>query len=391
MSAALPSRLAVDGRMLVHPAPTGVGTYARELRQAMRTLLPSTETLVDWVGPTPNTRSAVGRPLRWLHALAPTARRLRSVPDMNEFLLHSRDVFRIAQIHFDIYGRLLPLRVDGASGLIHWAYPVPLRIVGWSNVYTVHDMIPLLHPELSPIDPVRHRRLLETITDKAAGLVTVSDSSMRDIITMLNVPPERVRNCGTAVVVGKTPVLPAFLADRPFLLVLGTVEPRKNIGRLCEAFRRSGVRLRLIIAGPDGHAVGDFGTGDILRLPYISETLAHALTGHARALLMPSLAEGFGLPIVEAMARGTPVVTSAGGATEEIAGGAALLVDPYDGDALAVAIRRIAADDALRHDLIAKGRSNAARFSRLQFANRLASAYRAFGGDPSLASAQHHG
>jgi glycosyltransferase involved in cell wall biosynthesis len=108
-----------------------------------------------------------------------------------------------------------------------------------------------------------------------------------------------------------------------------------------------------------------------------------ALIGHARALVMPSLAEGFGIPVAEAMTLGTPVATSDRGALAETAGGAALAVDPLDIAGLAAAIRRLAEEDALCLSLASAGRRNAARFTPARFAERLTRAYAAVMAEPS--------
>jgi glycosyltransferase involved in cell wall biosynthesis len=165
-----------------------------------------------------------------------------------------------------------------------------------------------------------------------------------------------------------------------FLLVCGTVEKRKNIARLLDAYRQSGVEMSLVIAGPDGWGAEDLlrqigSTPGVIRLPYLDRAAMRALIGHARTLIMPSLAEGFGLPVAEAMALGTPVVTSDRGALAETAGGAALAVDPEDIAGLATALRRLASDDALYATFASAGLVNAARFTPARFAERLTRAY----------------
>ena len=151
---------------------------------------------------------------------------------------------------------------------------------------------------------------------------------------------------------------PVFTPDGPaasgdYVLAVGTLEPRKNLARAVEAARLAGVELRVVGApGWGGVEVpGWVGRVD-------DEELA-ALYRGARCLVFPSLYEGFGIPILEAMACGTPVVTSRGGATEEVAGGAAVLVDPLDVEAIAAGI---AEAEARRDELVpARARAGAAR------------------------------
>jgi glycosyltransferase involved in cell wall biosynthesis len=174
--------------------------------------------------------------------------------------------------------------------------------------------------------------------------------------------------------------LPEGLVPGGFLLVCGTVEKRKNVARLLDAYRRSKAPLPLVIAGPDGWGAGEIApvlaaTPGAIRLPYLDRKTMRALIGHARALVMPSLAEGFGLPVAEAMALGTPVLTSNRGVLAETAGGAALAVNPEDTARLGTALARLAADDALCARLAEAGRRNAARFTPARFAERLTRAY----------------
>ena len=369
--------LAMDARMLVAEGGTGVGSYARGLRQAQAMLTATPLLLSDRAAL--NAPAQLGRARRWLRALPPGARVARR---MGDGLLVAPDIFRVAQVHFDLYRRLLPVRVAGPPGIMHWTYPVPLRLVGWHNLYTVHDVIPLIRPDLTPIDPARHRRLLAAVAAVSRRVVTVSEAARSDILATLNLPPERVVDCGQAAEPRPAPTsdLPRGTEAGRYLLVVGSVEPRKNIARILRAYAASGVALPLVIAGPDGIEAGTLAaaiaaTPNVIRLPYLADEAMRATIGHARALLMPSLAEGFGLPVAEAMALGVPVITAKEGALAEVAGGAALAVDPLDEAALAAAIRRIAADDALAARLVEAGRVNARRFTLARFAERLGALY----------------
>jgi len=363
--------LAIDGRMIGAAGGTGVSSYARGLLRALGEIGPAPLTLTDGAPPQ-------GRITRWARALAPGARPAFRV-DPATWL--APDIFRIAQIYFDIHRRLLTVRVPGPPGIMHWTYPVPLRIAGWANVYTVHDVIPLLQPSLSPIDSRRHRRLLDRIAGSATALITVSEAARADIIAALGCPASFVTDCSQVVDPAPSPAaLPAGLQPGRYLIVCGSVERRKNIGAILAAYRASGVALPLVIAGPDGWHTDDFAAAmaapGVIRLPYLAEPILRAAIGRARALLMPSLAEGFGLPVAEAMALGTPVVTSHTGALAETAGGAALLVDPASVADIAAAIGQIVSDDVLHTELAAAGRHNAARFTLDAFAARLAALHR---------------
>lgn len=370
-------RICMDERMLVASGGTGVATYARALRLAQRRL--SADAMLLRAG-APKLAARTARLRRVALSFAPWSHQLVESGDS----LALPDLFRLAHLHFKHRRRLLTVRAPGPPGIMHWTYPFPIRIAGWANLYTVHDVIPLLHPPLTSIDESRHRRLLARIVEAAAGLVTVSEAARAEIVAALGCPAAFVANCG----IGLPPLdqlpdaggLPAGVSPGRYLLACGSVEPRKNIARLLEAYRTSGVALPLVIAGPDGWRAETLtaaiaATPGVIRLPYRTASEIAALIAHARALVMPSLAEGFGLPVAEAMALGTPVLTSHDGALAETAGDAALSVDPLDSGALAAGLRRIAHDDTLRAKLAKAGPRNAARFDQSAFATRIEALY----------------
>ena len=370
------TRIGIDARMLGEGG-TGVSTYARSLLAALP-LIACAPLVVRDDG------ARTGRLARLARALPLGPRRLTTVPSAGGVIgeaLAAEDIFRIAQVHFDLYGRVLPLRAAGPPGLMHWTYPVPLRLIGWHNVYTVHDAIPFGHPGLTPINARRHARLLGAILRHAAALVTVSADARAAILAATRCAPGFVSDCGQPVILPEAaPEPPAGFATGGYFLFCGSIEPRKNLARLAAAYRASGATLPLLLVGPDGWRAGDvlaaIGVGGrVIRLPYQDRAALIGLIAHARALLFPSLAEGFGLPVAEAMALGTPVLTSDTGALAETAGGAALLVDPLDEAAMAAAIGRLARDDALVGALSALGRERAEAFGLAPFAARLGAFY----------------
>ncbi len=218
---------------------------------------------------------------------------------------------------------------------------------------TVHDVGVLRFPETFPR---WHRttgaRALRSAVGAADAIVAVSAFTRDELVATLGVDPARVR-------IVPNGVAPVFRPDGPraegdYVLAVGTLEPRKNLGVAVEAAALAGVELRVAgMSGWGGVAV-DTWVGEPS-----DEELAALLRG-ARCLVYPSLYEGFGLPILEAMACGTPVVTSRGGATEEIAGGAAVLVDAHDPASVASGI---AEAEARRGELVAAGLTRAAGFT----------------------------
>jgi glycosyltransferase involved in cell wall biosynthesis len=376
-----PPRLCMDGRMLISAGGTGVSSYARQLQCAHEAISADRLLLSDRPDLDGDAAAPLGRAGRWLRALAPGVRQTER-GDSADHMVVAPDVFRVAQVYFDVHRRPLRVRLPGPPGIMHWTYPVPLVVAGWRNLYTVHDVIPLLHPDLTHINGPRYRRLLGRLAECAERFIAVSETARDEIVQTIGCPSDFVIDCSLAVdaAPANPRELPPGIAPGRFLLVCGTVEKRKNIARLLDAYRQSGVEMSLVIAGPDGWGAEDLlrqigSTPGVIRLPYLDRAAVRALIGHARALIMPSLAEGFGLPVAEAMALGTPVVTSDRGALAETAGGAALAVDPENIAGLATALRRLAGEDRLSAALASAGLVNAARFTPARFAERLTRAY----------------
>jgi glycosyltransferase involved in cell wall biosynthesis len=198
-------------------------------------------------------------------------------------------------------------------------------------VVTVHDLGVVRHPDAFPRwHRVTGVRALRGGVRAADAIVAVSAFTRDELVRLFDVPVERIR-------IVPNGVDPVFSTDGPaadgdYVLAVGTLEPRKNLGAAVEAARLAGVELRVAGAAGWGGVVTEGWVGE----PTDDELAA--LVRGARCLVYPSLYEGFGLPVLEAMACGTPVVTSRGGATEEIAGGAAVLVDPSSPAAIAAGI-----------------------------------------------------
>ncbi|HEX3454895.1 MAG TPA: glycosyltransferase family 1 protein [Gaiellaceae bacterium] len=246
----------------------------------------------------------------------------------------------------------------------------PLAPPACPLVVTVHDLAVLRHPETFNQWTRQYSRLCVSRVVQAARLViAVSEYTKQELVELLGTPVERIRVVPNGVSMVFTPDGPAEAGD--YVLAVGTLEPRKNLVRLAEATQQLGVELRI---------AGDAGWGDvrlegnlIRRLGRVSDEELARLYRGARCLAYPSLEEGFGIPIVEAMASGTPVVTSRGGATEEIAGGAAVLVEPLDPGSIAAGIEEAG---ARRDELVGLGLERAKSFDWAKTARRTAEAYR---------------
>ena len=251
-------------------------------------------------------------------------------------------------------------------------------------VVTIHDMTLYITPRFHRLKKlVLDRTLLPHVARRAAGIITVSNSARDDIVRYLRVPREKVRVVMNAVSPVFRPVTdPAHLTsvltrygiNVPYVLYVGTIEPRKNIARLVQAFahlKRAGLPHKLVLVGQPGwHFQPIYAeierqgiTRDVVLTGYVPEQDLPALYSGAECMAFPSLYEGFGLPVLEAMACGTPVVTSHSSSLAEVAGDAALLIDPYSVEQIAGALARIHDDPQLAGDFVTRGLERATRFT----------------------------
>jgi glycosyltransferase involved in cell wall biosynthesis len=220
-------------------------------------------------------------------------------------------------------------------------------------VVTVLDLAVLRHPGMFNQWSRRYSRLaVPRVVQAAAAVITISEFTRCEVVRLLGAAPEKVYSIPIAVEAPFT--ADGQQADGDYVLAVGTLEPRKNLALVQQAARALAVPLRVVGAeGWGGVKIEGW-------LGRVSDDELAALYRGARCLVYPSLYEGFGLPVLEAMACGTPVVTSRGGGTEEVAGDAAVLVDPLDPAAIAAGV-----EDAVarRDELREKGLERARAFS----------------------------
>jgi glycosyltransferase involved in cell wall biosynthesis len=280
---------------------------------------------------------------------------------------------------------------------------IPLFFKVGKYIVTVHDVIPLGLPWAFP---ARHRLVLATalarIRKQAEVVIVPSTAAAEDVVRFLRVERERIRvipmGCDRRFQPAEEPVRAATLRHRynlpeRYVLFVGTLEPRKNIHTLLRAFaqvvaERPRHELMLVIAGGSGWGGEDYKTTvDELKLHhhvrftgFVDDEDLPDLYRGALLFAYPSLYEGFGLPVVEAMACGTPVITSDRTSLPEVAGGAALLVDPTRPEALAAAMASLLKDGELRQALRAKGLARARSFTWDAVAQQTIAVYRAVGG-----------
>jgi glycosyltransferase involved in cell wall biosynthesis len=223
-------------------------------------------------------------------------------------------------------------------------------------VVTVHDLAVLRHPEtFNRWSRLYSPRVVPRVLRAARRVIAVSDFTRRELLELLGVPEDRIRVVPNAVADEFTQDGPA--EEGEYVLAVGTLEPRKNLDRLVEAVRRTDTELRIV--GARGWGGVDIAGNGVRWLGEVSDVELARLYRGAACVAYPSLYEGFGIPVLEAMACGAPVVTSRGTAMEEVADGAAVLVDARDPAEIAAGIVRAVED---RDELVARGLERARAF-----------------------------
>lgn len=436
------TRVLIDGRNLGLEKGTGVAVYARNLSFELRDLGYNVDVLfgnripisadpllqeIAFFDPGYDDGLALSRGLasgfQFLRSIRGKTRALE-VPISGDVIrrtfnarlphfdrmLNARNLFTRSHQSFRYFGRLTAVDFSRRSDLAHWTYPLPLVIPSIPNLYTIHDIVPLLLPYTTLDNKKHYLKLMKKLVRGADHIVTVSECTKRDIVRVLGFDEKRITNTYQSVdipqhLVDKAEDLVAREVEgalgvgyKDYFLFWGAIEPKKNISRMIEAYLQSKVAAPLVIVGSQGwksddelrflddervtyrrNVDGDIITKKrILRVPYAPFQLLVSLIRGAKATLFPSLYEGFGLPVLESMVLGTPVICSNTSSLPEIGGDAVIYVDPYDTLAIARAIRVVDADADLAKSLGEKGKLQAAVFSRAAYREKLGSVYRQF-------------
>ena len=314
-----------------------------------------------------------------------------------------RSNVRYRLVRFPIFKRrfweqVAPL-LAGRYDILHFPYD---SRVAWKRakfVTTIHDVKPLLFEtgrSRSNLNRLIERTVVRTTWRRIDHILTDSESSKRDIVAHLGVPADRLTVVYPGIDLEQFRPEPARDSAtprlRPYILCVGGADPTKNVGALISAFSRLPSAVRMAY---DLLLVGDFrrrgelheriaqsGTGTQTVLTgVVDDELLIDLYRHAAVFVFPSLYEGFGLPVLEAMACGCPVVSSNASSLPEVAGDAAILVNPNDVDALTAAIERVLQDEDLRSRLRKRGINQAKRFSWERTAEETIAVYRKIAGE----------
>lgn len=366
-------RIALDGSAIPRQR-AGAGVYTYQLVRALANL-PGSQRLVVFARPGLFDDLAAKRRLHVIH-VDPASRPARLAWEQTVLPLLLRR-----------------LRIDVLHSPHHHT---PLAPLGARRVVTFHDVTFLLLPARYPLVRRLYMEGLSRASARIAdAIITPSQAARQDVVRTLGVPAERVVAIPEAAAAQYRPIEDGDALGRVrwryqvpsrYLLSVGSLEPGKNRPRLIRAYARlrsEGVDCPLVVVGqPAWRYEGEYElvhrlglTGQVRFLGYVPEEDLPVLYSGAALLAFPSLYEGFGLPVLEAMACGTPVVTSSGSAMAEVAGGAALLIDPRSVEALAEAMGRLLSDEALRAELRARGLERAKQFSWERAARETLSVY----------------
>ena len=346
-------RVVVDATpLLVRSA--GVKNYLYHLIQHLR--LAAGSAAIDTFPALPDIRpltheASVTTPLRTFAGLATLAASNYTPLPVLEFLTRGADIF-----HSTVLVRRPPSRP---------------RLTA-----TVHDLTGFLMPELHPLANLVAEANFAHLARRADGLIAVSECTRQDAIRTLGISPDKIHtiHSGIAPAYFSPPadrvdaVRARYHLGRPFVLFIGTIEPRKNVDLLLDVWESLPLTARehydLVIAGPIGWASGATieRLAGIRYLGYIPEPDLAPLTAAAEVFVYPSLYEGFGFPVAQALAAGAPVITSNVSSLPEVAGDAALLVDPRSQSELRAAILRVLTSPELADALAAAGRTRAQEF-----------------------------
>lgn len=366
-------RVAIDARPAVSAGMTGVGFYTRELILRLPGMDPSTRYVAWYL----NARRAL-RPWRWRRRRFPRRPNLaeRWTPIPATWFERTSQRWERPRLE-----RLLRFDVLLAPNFV----PPPTRTR--RLVLTIHDLAFRLEPETAPLATRRWLDRLDRALRQAARIIVPSHGTRNDLLEHYPVEPERVRVIphGVDAVRFRRPAESIIQQTRqrhgidgPYLLFLGGIEPRKNLPTMVRAFAGlpRDLDAQLVIAGgsvawnPEGRELLDRALGALspsarrrVRVTgYVPEPEKVALLAGAEGLVYASLYEGFGFPVLEAMAAGTPVLTSDLSSLPEVAGDAAFLVDPRSEEAIAEGMERLLQDADLRARLAAAGQERASAF-----------------------------
>lgn len=309
-------------------------------------------------------------------------------------------IYRSAQAYSYVFGRPLRIALKEKVDIWHLTLPIPVKAVGAKCVVTAHDLIHFMLPHSTDVNLRHYRRIVRNTFKFADMIFAISEHTKKDLLSYLDIPEHKIFvtyesvDIPARLIEAERQEVASFLRKSfglefgKYFLFYGAIEPKKNVMGIIDAMCAAQTDLPVVIVGRDGWLHADVsariaqlhqrkkGRRNLVRIDYLPYDQLMLVLKGARSLVFPSLYEGFGIPPLEAMTMGCPVITSRSGAMREVCGDAALYVDPLNAREIAAAIDVLAADDNLAKQLIERGKRQAASFSNDRYLVKLDEGYR---------------
>lgn len=300
-----------------------------------------------------------------------------------------------ADANFSLFNKITNIYLPEKMDIWHATIPMPIRIKGTKMITTVHDLIPLRLPYTTLDNKKDFYGKVRYALKESALVIAVSEHTKKDLLTYFDADPDRIFVTYQPVTLKPLQASPADITEylqrykleyQNYLLFVGAIEPKKNLGRLLEAYATLDTDLPLVIVGKKAwsweeelskmsYLFANDSRRQVKFLEYVPlESLRYLYSG-AYCFLFPSLYEGFGLPPLEAMTMGCPVITSNASCLPEVCGPAALYVNPYDSTDIRQKMEQMLGDRPLRDQLAKAAQQNAAQYSTENYLHRLHQAY----------------
>lgn len=422
-------RILIDGDHRADPKGRGLSTYSRTLGAALEALGNEVNWLTGADAPAKpdavlDEVMAFDRPVpaRGLRLQAQTAKRMAtslvtpvvnarkinvgatvvperpSDPDGATYL--APNLFVHAHYRHMLTRQFTEVRIPDPIDVLHLSAPVAVKMRGVKTVTTIHDLIPIRLPYTTPDNKAEFTARVRECARLSDLIITVSEASKKDIVEILDIDPAKV-----AVTYQPTDIAPLSaeeqnsiprvlarfgLEPQAYALFVGALEPKKNLRRMIEAFVETDGEMPLVIVGRKAwmweselgwveNALGEKARKRLRFLGYVEHEDLRRLYAGAQFFLFPSVYEGFGLPALEAMTMGCPVITSKTSSLPEVCGDAALYVDPMDRGDIRKAIERMVDETGLKEQLASANKAQTVKYSFEGYVERLRLAYGAIG------------
>ncbi|MDB9319773.1 MULTISPECIES: glycosyltransferase family 4 protein [Cyanophyceae] len=310
-------------------------------------------------------------------------------------IFNLNDCYKITNNVYKLFQITTKINIKRKIDILHATYPLPIRVNNAKKITTIHDLIPLKLPHTTLDDKKFFFNLVKDSIKDSALIITISENTKKDILHCFDIHPDKIHLTYQPIIDNSLLItddlLPIFLKKyklrlKKYILFVGSIEPKKNLGRLIDAYSRLDTEMQLVIVGKKGWLwegeIGKveaiFGKGfakKVKFLEYVTRQDLSYLYKGAFCFVFPSLYEGFGLPPLEAMSLGCPVITSNVASLPEVCGNAAIYVDPYNSEEIRQAIEKLMNDPDTKAQLIEAGKERVEFFSMENYSKKLHDAY----------------